>query len=141
MRVMFLLAAFAAVLSAQASVAAKPEAPPAKEAVAPSERSLTEVEVLKFQNAVKDIVILREKFKIDDFQKQAATFSQIQQGIYRTACASIGIAPQDIEKTCGFDPAVDGNGVQVNGPDGKPQAARVWRIMPPAPEPPPTAKK
>lgn len=122
MRLM-IVAAMAAlsVMGQDAKVAPAPE----KTAAAnPSERPLTEVEVLKLKLAMSQIENLNTKYKIEDYQKEVAPISAEQRAVAVAACKSVGVPEDKVEKECGLSFG--------KGPDGKDVSPRVWKIPPPA---------
>jgi|SRR5579885_851730 len=86
----------------------------------PTERPLSEVEVLKLKLAMSQIENLQAKYKIDEFNKEAQPISAEQRAIAVAACKSVGVAEANVEKECGI--------AFGKGPDGKEVAPRVWKI-------------
>ena len=143
MKKLLLTAAIAAIAFGQ-DAKLDPKAAPPKVQTGPVERALTEIEVLRFQDTIKDFVILRKDYRIDEFQKAAEPITARQREIFNAACLSIGIAKEKIETECAFTPGIGSDGKPMVGPDGKPIQARVWRNPPvdkPAADNPTQAKK
>lgn len=142
MKVLLLIAATAAFSFAQEGkpITAKPAPAITKEVAQPAERKLTREEVLEFQVALKDVAILRQKYRLEEFNKEVQSLSQIQLAIYTAACSSIGISQEKINRReCNFDIGLDEDGKPVMR-DGKPVEAKV-SVRPPTVETPAQAKK
>jgi len=114
----------------------KPETPPQ-----PTERVLTETELLKLQLAAAKIQIIHDRYKFDDMQKELKPIVDEQNSVAMAMCQSIGIPPEMIQTQCGINLGTDQAGKQVMGPDGKPVQARVWWNRPSSvPVPSPASK-
>lgn len=133
MKLTIILTAFTAILAAQPAQKPAPEKPAT--IAAPSERALTDDEVLKLSLANSQIEVLRAKFGIEELEKKykewQAAVAQIaarQEVIVKAACTSVGVAEADIPNGgCGLSLGVDTTGKALNGQDGKPLASRVWK--------------
>ena len=99
-------------------------APDAKSAV-PTERALSEVEVLKLKLATSQIENLQKDYKISEYQEKVQPIAAEQRRVAVAACASVGVAEANVERECGLSFG--------KGPDGKELMPRVWKIQP-APE-------
>lgn len=137
MRLM-LIAALVATMYGQE--AAKMEAPKGTAAQsAPTERHLTENEVLKLKLSQAQIQLLQKDYKIEEYQSKLKPLSEEQVSIAKSACLSVGVPEAKIllgspENECGINMGVGPDGNPVMGPDGKPQVARVWWARPAEPE-------
>lgn len=129
---MILIAALAA-FSISAQVA-KVEPKTTVDTPPPTERQLTKDEVTSFELASARIQVLRAKFHIDDYEKEAKPFQDTLNGIFVAACKSVGVSEELIQKgSCGFTVGVDQEGKPLLGPDGKPITARVVFVKPTQP--------
>ena len=97
-----------------------------------AERELTNEESLRFQLMQSRVARLRDKYKISDYEAEAQQLLNEGRETFVLACKSIGIPDDKIESECMYTTGVDAEGKVVQGPDGKPVKARVWRQ--PAPE-------
>lgn len=133
MKKLYLCAALSAmILTAQDAKVAPKDTP--KEAPK-SERNMTETESLKIQLAAAKIQLLREQFKIEDFNKQVEPLSSEQYAVVAAACKSVGVPEDKIQTECGVSTGVGPDGKPQMGADGKPVQARVWWNKPaPAPD-------
>jgi hypothetical protein len=128
---LLLIAALAALMNAQAPVAAKPD--PKAEAPKPTERLLTESESLKIENAMLKVALAQKKFDIDGYQRTIAEPAAVQHAVFEAACLSVGIPRDKINTECtiqGFmadgSPASDDKGQTMPRRVywNKPQAAK-----------------
>lgn len=128
---LFLFAAMAAVMFGQdAKIAVAPAGPPAPA----TERPLSENEILKLKLAQSQIQVLRDKYKIDEYQKEVGPISQSQMSVAQDACLSVGVAKDKLQTECGLQTGFDGDGKPLTGPDGKSAEPKVWKIAPPPAE-------
>lgn len=130
-----LLIAALAAFTLAAQPAAKPEPSPASVTAAPSptERALSETEVLKLTNANLKIKLLGEKFKLDEYRKEAEAITSEQNAVAVTMCLSVGVPKEFVQTQCGVNLGVDPDGKPLLGPDQKPVQPRVWWQRPAAP--------
>jgi hypothetical protein len=131
MKAIVLLAAMSALMMAQdAKMVTNPPAP----AKPPSERSLSETEVLKMQNWMLEADRIQKFYKVDEFNEKMKPISMAQHAQYIEACYSIGLTDAEIAaQECGFNIGIDLDGKPIMGPDGKPMPAKVWKIEPAKP--------
>ncbi len=142
----FLLAAFAALMMNAQEGKLPTEKPPAAKPVqiakwtipasaeTPTERGLTEAESLKLQLLAAKIQLVQDKYKIEDFQKEIQPLVNEQEALASALCGSVGIPAAKIKTECGLN-------LGGAGPDGKPQAAKVWWQKPQAVAMPQAEKK
>lgn len=124
---LILFAALAAVMFGQdAKIAAPQGGTPAPS----TERPLSENEILKLKLAQTQIQVLKDKFKIEDFNKEVTPIQQSQMSVAQDACLSVGVAKDKLQTECGLVTGFDGDGKQLTGPDGKPLEPKVWKIVP-----------
>jgi hypothetical protein len=124
-----LLAAMAALMNAQAPVAAKAEKP--VETVAPktpTEYVFSEDESLKLENAMLRVALLQKEYKIDEYSGKVAPLSSLQREIVAAACLKVGVPADKMQTECGFAGFAN-DGSPVIGSDGKPVPRRVWHHL------------
>lgn len=107
----------------------------------PTERPLTDVEILKIRATTAEIRNLQEEYKLEEFNQKVKPKSTEQMAVYQAACQSVGVPPDKMQTECGLATGFDQDGKQLTGADGKPVAPRVWHVMPPDMKSVPDAKK
>lgn len=130
-----LLAAMAALMNAQAQVAAKPDSVPTVMNTKASDRPLTRDELLTFRATMAEIKDLRIAYKIQEFNEKIQPKVAEQQKAYVEACRSVGvpddqIQPANGQSLCGLTTGLDDDGNPIKDANGKPVAPRVWLIKP-----------
>lgn len=132
MKIRMLFAATAALMISAYGQDAKVAQPPATPTAAPSERMLTEADLLKYQVSALQIDRLRKIYKIDEFNEKVQPYSSDQQAWYVATCKSIGLTDEQIKaQECGVNVGIDLDGKPITGQDGKPVVSRVWHADPP----------
>ena len=142
---LFVLAAMAALMNAQAPVAAKPEATVPKASTAPLERKFTPEEIEKLSLYGAQFQVIRNQHKADEleknyreFQTDIAPIAAKQRAIVEAACAEIGVPKEKVDAgECGVTFGIGPDGKPINGADGKPVESKVWRMI----KTPPVADK
>lgn len=129
MRLLLIGAALSALCLAQD---AKIKEPAANPPTVPTERPLSEAESLKLQLTTAKIQLLRDKYQVDQFEKDVKPISDEQFAIFEAACISVGVDKDKIRSECGLNTGVGPDGKPIMGPDGKQVPARVWKIAQPA---------
>lgn len=128
----FVLLATIVVLSLTAQVAKiDPKSVPGGEAKV-TDRQLTEAETLKFQLLSAKLQLLADRFKIAEYQQEAAPLNGEQQTLFASACASVGVPADKVTSECGVDMGLDQAGKPRLGPDQKPVQPHVWWVKPKA---------
>ena len=96
----------------------------------PNESVFTADEIKDLQISFLKIHLLKDEYKIDEFNAKALPLTAKQQAIQEAACKRIGVAPDKINAECGVQ-GFGKDGDPVNGPDGKPIPPKVFRIQQP----------
>lgn len=123
---------FASVLSLTAQVAKiDPKSVPGGEAKV-TDRQLTEAETLKFQLLSAKLQLLADRYKIADYQQEAAPLNGEQQTLFASACTSVGVPADKVQAECALDVGLDQAGKPRLGPDQKPVQPHVWWVKPKA---------
>ncbi len=129
MKIVFLLAASAALIFAQA---AKVDKAPSSPSAAPTERPLTETESLKLQLTMAQISLLNKKYDIEKYQAELKPLVEEQQAVAMAACHSVGVSDDKVQTECALVTGVGQDGKPTMGQDGKPVQAKVWHQIPAA---------
>lgn len=98
----------------------------------PTERPLTETELLKIRATTAEIKLLRDEYKVDEFNQKVQPKSAEQLAVFTAACKSVGVPEDKIQTECGIATGFDQDGKPMNGADGKPVQPKVWWAKPPA---------
>jgi hypothetical protein len=127
-----LLIATFAVISLEAQPAAKLEtqntsAPPQAKI---QERPLTPLEISDSLLANKTVQL--EQAKIQESQRKISEAQRKYAELVQKACISIAIAPDKWTTECGFTNGLGQDDQQLTDQNGRPVAARVWKLPPPA---------
>ena len=102
---------------------------------APTERALSETELLKFKLAVANVALLRKQYDVDKFETEVKQYTSEEDSVIIEACRTVGVLPDGIQKgECGFTAGVGPDGKALLGADGKPVQARVWKNVPEKPK-------
>lgn len=125
MKLLIIAAIAASILSAAEATVA-----PATELPKPTERSLTEVELLKTRLANQTVQLIRKKYDIDKAEQEMQPAQQEYTTVVIEACKSVGVALDKIQTECGFTTGRANDDTVQKGPDGKPVPAKVWKIVP-----------
>lgn len=128
---LFALAALAALSFGQDSKMVSPPAP----LPPPTERALSETEVLKLQNSLLQMQVLNKDYKIDEYNSKAKPIIDAQQAIAVAACKSVGVPEEKITTECGITTGIGQDGKPTMGADGKPVQPRVWWQKPESAKP------
>lgn len=134
MKLMLLAALAAMTLSAQNAKVAE-TAPSTPAATVPSQRALTEAEVLKVRLDMQKIKNLQDEFKIAEFNKKAQPISDDEQTVFIVACRSVGIPDDKIQSECALNTGYNPDDTPILDKDGKAIQSFVKWNKPAAAEP------
>jgi hypothetical protein len=134
MKMIIIAAIAASMLSAQSTQKEEPKPKEVATKEAPKEapkqpegRDLTKAEAADLQITILKLHILNDRYKLDEYQKEAGPISQKQQSLRDSLCKSIGVPADKVNTECGIQ-GFDSNGDQINGADGKPVPQKVFRV-------------
>ncbi len=127
MKIVFLLAASAALMFAQDAKVDKASTLPS---AAPTERPLTETESLKLQLTMAQISLLNKKYDIEKYQAELKPLVEEQQAVALAACKSVGVPDDKVQTECALQTGIGQDGKPTMGQDGKSVQAKVWHAIP-----------
>lgn len=133
---LFILGAFCALsLLAQDAKLAPPQSQPATTLsglttnLISTGHVLTEIQSLRLQLLTAKILLIQNKYKIDDYQTEVKPVLDEQHELTVEVCRLVGIAPEAIPTQCAFDLGIGQDGKPRIGPDGKAIEPRVWKAI------------